>query len=138
MLLQINYDDHKIKKNFRFNLSEKHKKIIFLLIFIFSFIAYIDLVFDITLFKYVPLSEIFLQDRFRKQAINYIPFSDWYVDRSGMYRDIILNAVLFFPFGFLIQMMYKRNKICIYSIVIPFTVSILIELLQYVFALGVI
>lgn len=121
----------------RSHLSEKQKIIIFTVIFILSFLSYIDLVFDITLFKYVPLSDIFLQDRFHSRAINYIPFSDWYVDRSGMFRDIILNTVLFFPFGFLLQMLCKKNKMCIYPIVIPFIVSVAIETLQYVFSLGV-
>ena len=124
-------------KKFKFHLSEKRKNIIFIMMFVLSFFSYIDLVFDVTLFKYVPLSDIFLQDRFRSQAINYIPFSDWYVDRSGMFRDIILNTILFFPFGFLLQMISKRNKICIYSFVIPLTVSFFIEVMQYVFYLGV-
>ena len=54
-----------------------------------------------------------------------------------MFRDIILNTILFFPFGFLLQMISKRNKICIYSFVIPLTVSFFIEVMQYVFYLGV-
>lgn len=121
----------------RSRLSEKQKKIIFTIIFVLSFLSYIDLVFDVTLFKYVPLSDIFLQERFHSRAINYIPFSDWYVDRSGMFRDIFLNVVLFFPFGFLLQMMCKKNKICTYPIAIPFIVSVAIEVLQYVFSLGI-
>lgn len=130
-------DEPKIKNKSRFHLSEKQKNIVFLLIFIFSFLSYIDLVFDVTLFKYVPLSDVFLQDRYHSQAINSIPFSDWHVDRSGMIRDVILNTILFFPFGFLLQMICKRNKICIYPIVIPLFVSVAIEVLQYIFSLGI-
>lgn len=114
----------------------KAEKIIFTIIFVLSFLSYIDLVFDVTLFKYVPLSDIFLQERFHSRAINYIPFSDWYVDRSGMFRDIFLNVVLFFPFGFLLQMMCKKNKICTYPIAIPFIVSVAIEVLSMYFPLG--
>lgn len=133
-MLQKNNDN---SKKFKFRLSENQKNIIFIMIFVLSFLSYIDLVFDVTLFKYVPFSDIFSQDRFRSQAINFLPFSDWYIDRSGMFRDVILNAILFFPFGFLLQMISKKNKICIYSFVIPLIVSIFIEVMQYVFYLGV-
>ena len=134
MLLENNLkNDNHIK----FKLPEKHINLVFLLMFVFSFITYIGLLFDVILFKYVSLSDIFIEDRFRVQEINYIPFSDWYVDRSGLYRDVILNVILFFPFGFLLQMTSKRNRICVYPMVIPFIASIFVEMLQFIFSLGV-
>lgn len=42
-----------------------------------------------------------------------------------------------FPFGFLLQMINKNNKINLLQIFIPFTTSISIEILQYIFSVGV-
>ena len=124
-------------KTIRFKFNERNRNAILLIIFVFSFLSYLNVVFDVTLFKYVQLSDLFSQERFYSQGINIVPFSDWNVDRSGMYRDVILNVILFFPFGFLLQMISKRNKLSAYSIAIPVMVSIFLEILQYVFHLGI-
>lgn len=126
-----------MEKN-KFNLSEKQKILFFKLIFIFSFLLYIETIIEVTLFKYMSITELFSSDRwFYIQSINYIPFSDWSIDRSGLIRDIILNIILYFPFGFLLQMINKKNKLSLLQIFIPFTASISIEILQYIFSVGV-
>ena len=90
-----------------------------------------------TLFKYVPITQIFSADRYRVDSLNLIPFADWNVDRSGMVRDILLNVILFFPFGFLIQMWFQKNRFNWCSVLIPLACSLLIEVLQYAYQLGV-
>lgn len=125
-------------KNLKFKLSKHQIELIFKLIFIFSFLSCIETIIQVTLFKYLSITELFSSDRwFYIQSVNYIPFSDWNVDRSGLIRDIILNTILFFPFGFLLQMVNKKNKLSLLQILIPFIASISIEILQYIFSVGV-
>lgn len=125
-------------KNSKLNLSKQKIQLIFKLIFIFSFLSYIDTLIEVTLFRYVPITDLFSSDRwFYIQSVNFIPFFDWNVDRSGLIRDIILNIILFFPFGFLLQMLNKKNKLSLLQIFIPFVASISIEILQYIFSVGV-
>ncbi len=121
----------------RIKLSQKQQKIIFALLLLLVFLSYFDTVLDVTLFKYVPLSQISSADRYRVDSLNLIPFADWNVDRSGMIRDVLLNVILFFPFGFLIQMGLQKNRLFWLSVLIPLTCSLLIEVLQYVYQLGV-
>ena len=118
-------------------LSQKQRKIIYTILLLIIFLSYFDAVMDMTLFKYVPITQIFSADRYRVNSLNLIPFADWNVDRGGMFRDILLNVLLFFPFGFLIQMRLRKSKIRWVSILIPFVCSVVIEVLQYVLQLGV-
>ena len=125
-------------KSAKLNLSQKKIQIIFKLIFIFSFLSYIETLIEVTLFKYISITDLFSSERwFYIQFINYVPFSDWNIDRGGLIRDVLLNIALFFPFGFLLQMINKNNKINLLQIFIPFTTSISIEILQYIFSVGV-
>ena len=125
-------------KSAKLNLSQKKIQIIFKLIFIFSFLSYIETLIEVTLFKYISITDLFSSERwFYIQSINYVPFSDWNIDRGGLIRDVLLNIALFFPFGFLLQMINKNNKINLLQIFIPFTTSISIEILQYIFSVGV-
>lgn len=125
-------------KNTKFKLSKHQTELIFKLIFILSFLSCIETIIHVTLFKYLSITELFSSDRwFYIQSVNYIPFSDWNVDRSGLIRDIILNTILFFPFGFLLQMVNKKNKLSLLQILIPFIASASIEILQYIFSVGV-
>lgn len=127
-----------LMKSAKLNLSQKKIQIIFKLIFIFSFLSYIETLIEVTLFKYISITDLFSSERwFYIQFINYVPFSDWNIDRGGLIRDVLLNIALFFPFGFLLQMINKNNKINLLQIFIPFTTSISIEILQYIFSVGV-
>lgn len=121
----------------RIELSQKQQKIVYTILLLFVFLSYFDAVLDVTLFKYVPITQIFSADRYRVDSLNLIPFADWDVDRSGMIRDVLLNVILFFPFGFLIQMGFQKNRLCWLSVLIPLTCSLLIEVLQYVYQLGI-
>ncbi len=121
----------------RIKLSQKQRKIIYTILLLLIFLSYFDAVMDMTLFKYVPITQVFSAERYRVNSLNLIPFADWNVDRGGMFRDILLNVLLFFPFGFLIQMWFRKSKISWVSILIPFVCSIVIEVLQYVLQLGV-
>ena len=121
----------------RIELSQKQQKIVYTILLLYVFLSYFDAVLDVTLFKYVPITQIFSADRYRVDSLNLIPFADWNVDRSGMVRDVFLNGILFFPFGFLIQMGLQKNRLCWLSVLIPLTCSLLIEVLQYVYQLGV-
>lgn len=138
LLTNLSEGDIYSMKNTKLNLSKGKFQLIFKLIFIFSFLSYIETLIEVTLFKYMSITDLFSSDRwFYIQSINYIPFSDWNIDRGGLIRDILLNITLFFPFGFLLQMINKKNKISLLQIFIPFTASISIEVLQYIFSVGV-
>lgn len=117
--------------------SQKQRKMIYVVLLLLIFLSYFDAVMDMTLFKYVPITQAFSAERYRVNSLNLIPFADWNVDRGGMFRDILLNVLLFFPFGFLIQMWFRKSRLCWVSILIPFVCSVVIEVLQYVLQLGV-
>ncbi len=117
----------------KFNLTEKQEAKILTAIFIISFAVYLDALFGVTLFKYVPLNEVFSSNRSHFTSYNLIPFSEM---NGGILRDIILNTFLFIPFGFMIQMIPKRSKPWLPAVAIPFGVSLFIEALQYVLSLG--
>lgn len=125
-----------VLKNFK-KKNSKTIKIILKLIFIFCFISYLCTVLQVSLFKNVKINEIFSPDRFYIRDINLIPFSAWNINRLDMKRDIILNLILYFPFGFLLQMINKRNRLNYLTILLPFLLSITLEALQYFFSLGV-
>lgn len=84
----------------RIKLSQKQRKIIYTILLLIIFLSYFDAVMDMTLFKCVPITQIFSADRYRVNSLNLIPFADWNVDRGGMFRDILLNVLLFFSVWF--------------------------------------
>ena len=84
----------------RIKLSQKQRKIIYTILLLIIFLSYFDAVMDMTLFKYVPITQIFSADRYRVNSLNLIPFADWHVDRGGTFRDILLNVLLFFSVWF--------------------------------------
>ncbi len=117
----------------KFNLTEKQRTKILTAIFIISFAVYVDALFDLTLFKYVPLNEVFSSNRPHFTSYNLIPFSEF---NSGILRDIILNTFMFIPFGFMLQMIPKKIRPWLPAVAIPFVVSLFIEVCQYVLSLG--
>lgn len=123
-----------MKTNIR--ISDSKKNWILRFIFIFTFVVYLISMTRTSLFKYVPISEIFSADRFYSQSVNFIPFHDWFVNRVEMIRDFILNMIMYFPFGFLLQMTHRKSKISTIAIIIPMISSVILEALQYFFSLG--
>lgn len=123
-------------KRYKVHISQNQKELVLKIILIFVFISYAETLLVVTLFKYIPITEIFSSGRLFSQSVNLIPFADWNIDRIGMLRDIILNVILFCPFGFLLQMISNKRRIGKISVVIPAFISVIIELLQYCFSLG--
>lgn len=119
-------------------ISKEKKQKIFNVMFIFAFIFYVAFIIDSTLFKYDTLINIVLGNRFAYlRSINLIPFFDANADKISLIKDIAINSALFIPFGYLMQIKSKNNRITIMQIFIPFTLSIIIEILQYTFLLGI-
>ena len=102
-------------------------------LFIFTTVVYALVLCRGLLFKYVNPFELFSPDRYEYIGYNFIPFNG-----SGMsYRiDLIINSLLFVPFGFLLSM--KSEKILKGTLLmfVPIGASIIFESLQYFLRLG--
>ena len=103
------------------------------ILFLFTCIVYALVLCRGLLFKYVNPFELFSPDRYEYIGYNFIPFNG-----SGMsYRiDLIINSLLFVPFGFLLSM--KSAKILKGTLLmfVPIGASIIFESLQYFLRLG--
>ena len=109
------------------------------LILTLIFVSYFSTLIHITLFRFVSLKDILAhtpQTHPFTHGLNLIPFSDWNSSRNEMLRDILLNVLLFFPFGFLMQMISKKNHFSWISVLLAAFVSMGIETAQYYFKLG--
>ncbi len=85
------------------------------------------------LFKYVSPLELFSPDRFFSRSLNIMPFHDLF---CGIYNqlDVWGNILLFIPLG-IYQRLFCKHKW--YSAIGVFAaVSLLFEVLQYIFAIG--
>ncbi len=87
----------------------------------------------IILFKLsISIKEILEIDKIRN--INIIPF--YYSNEVGFdfhFKEVVENILIFIPFGIYLKMLNKEDKkIIIYG----FTLSVLLELSQFVFKLG--
>jgi len=77
-----------------------------------------------------------LADIYPVREINFIPF--YYSASSGdipLY-EIVLNVILFIPFGFLLYKTFQRMTFSS-GVLAVFLVSLAFEILQYVFSVGV-
>ena len=103
------------------------------ILFLFTCIVYALVLCRGLLFKYVSIFELFSPDRYEYIGYNFIPFNG-----SGMsYRiDLIINSLLFVPFGFLLSMKAKKNLKGMLLIFVPIGASIIFESLQYILHLG--
>ncbi len=103
------------------------------LLFIFTVIVYSLVLCRGLLFKYVRPYEVFSPDRFEYIGYNLIPFNG-----AGLRfnLDVILNTILFVPFGFLLSMKSRKNLKSLVLLLIPFASSIVFETLQYILHLG--
>ncbi len=102
-------------------------------LFIFTCIVYALVLCRGLLFKYVSPYELFSPDRYEYIGYNLMPFNG-----SGIsYRmDLIINTLLFTPFGFLLSMKSRKNLKSLLLMFIPLVASISFEALQYIFHLG--
>ena len=103
------------------------------MLFLFTAIVYALVLCRGLLFKYVSIFELFSPDRYEYIGYNFIPFNG-----SGMsYRiDLIINTLLFVPFGFLLSMKTKKTLKGLLLIFVPLCTSIIFESLQYFLHLG--
>ena len=70
------------------------------------------------------------------RSINLIPFSASVITNGQInISEIINNLIIFIPVGAYIQMLWKDKKIY-KKILIPFTISLILEILQFVLHVG--
>ena len=112
--------------------SQNHKNpqkltiaLLVIYLIVLSWIILFKLQFDIRL----------LQDT-RLRSINFIPFAgSLIVNGKVELSEIILNIIVFIPFGVYMSMIFQ-NWGFFRKIVPIFTVSLLYEMMQYLFAIG--
>jgi len=94
------------------------------------FYFYIMVVFLITIMPFriiVPgRNKLFLE------RLNLIPFRDIYRHYLGGTQDVILNIIMFIPFGFLISFFKEKN--ILETIILSFSFSLFIEVTQLLYA----
>lgn len=106
-------------------------------------IAYIYLFLLIFIFKYVSPLELFSPDRIYDRSVDLIPFKTIYGYLSGELDvspiiamiNILGNIILFIPLGLYLQLLKKDKKISI-SMGIVVLISLLIEIVQFIFGIG--
>ncbi|BCN32706.1 VanZ family protein [Anaeromicropila herbilytica] len=99
---------------------------------IILFIIYLIAIFEIIVFKLeLPFSQV---GQFRN--INFIPFHEsMIVNGQVNYSEIIMNIIIFIPLGIYVEMIFSRWS-TFHKVIISFLVSLMCEVLQYIFALG--
>lgn len=94
------------------------------------FAAYLIILTWIILFK----AQINFSDlAFR--SLNFIPFSGMVSVRGRFGFDFVMNFLAFMPFGFYMKLLFGEKRLWVQILPI-FGVSLLFEVLQYIFALG--
>lgn len=94
------------------------------------FYLYITIVFFSTIMPFriiIPGRNEFFLDR-----LNLVPFRDMYKHYFGAIDDIILNIIMFIPFGFFYSLL--KNKKLFNVIITSFLFSLFIELTQLLYA----
>ena len=121
----------------KMNMRDSKRRIgsFFEVLFVFSVIIYCFLLLRATLFKYISPMELFSEDRFFTKSINWMPFGG-HTYKHKLIKDIIINFLLFAPFGFLLGMKAKEFSKHAFVLFVPFVTSIALEFLQYVWAVG--
>lgn len=93
---------------------------------------YILILLWIVLFKFsYDLQSILLH--YQTRTLNLIPFA---TASRGNVREMIDNFVVFIPFGLLLSSNFKQAKLW-QKLAVVFSFSLSLEILQYVFAIGV-
>ena len=94
------------------------------------FAVYLAVLVYVVLFKAQPdVSAL----QFR--SLNLIPFTQMISVRGRFGFDFVMNVLVFAPFGVYMTMLWSKRSILLRLLPI-FAVSLLFEILQYIFALG--
>ncbi len=109
----------------------------FLLLIIF--LIYLWLLSEILLFKVVPFEKILTTDREFVRRISLVPFDSiklYYANGNfnifGL-LNVIGNIIIFVPLGIYMELYCKKRN----TIVTIFSISIVVELVQYIFGIGI-
>lgn len=110
----------------------------------FSLAIYIILFLWIIVFTYVSPLEVFSQNRPTIRSISIIPFHQIgryifgtaNVSTSVVINNIVGNLLLFIPLGLYLQL-FKKDKRFFPSFITVFLVSLVIEIVQYILAIGI-
>lgn len=105
-------------------------------------VSYSVLVLMVLLFKIPAGMDIFDENRIRfdmqlipfKTIIEYVSkvhsFSDWFI------KNLVCNIAMFMPYGLLLPYSMKPKKLFLKVCIIGIVFSGLIEIIQYIFAIG--
>jgi len=107
------------------------------------FIFYVILFLSIIVFKYVSPLELLSNNRPDYRSTNLVPFRtirSYLTGNADISRTVILNNVLgniglFIPLGIYLQL-FKRNKRIPASFLTILIISLSVEIIQFIFAIG--
>lgn len=102
------------------------------------FIGYVVILIWILLFKFsLSFDDVASQFNNQPRNINLVPFKDSVMlNKMIDLSDIINNIIIFIPFGGLLGIVDKKNSFW-FKVLVMFLFSIVIEIFQYIFGLGV-
>ena len=110
------------------------------LLFYFVFSVYVVIVLQIILFKSVPVWQIFSENRRMLRGLNIVPFyyfiTDDMIARTFAFSNIFGNIILFIPLGVYLPVLRRSQKV-FGNILLIFFMSLSVEILQYLFAIGI-
>lgn len=103
------------------------------------FVLYFAVLLKLTVFKLVPITNLDAAFYMTGREINYIPFRAISEIFRGLINhttivNLLGNLIVFIPFGWLMPLTTTAER---ETIVYGFTISALIELVQFIFAMGV-
>ena len=102
------------------------------ILFYFTLVVYTLLLLRVSLFKYTNLPELLCSpDRFYTRGLNLIPFAYDGAYSYQFLRQTLLNFLMYCPLGFLLSMKTVGKKRRPLYLLIPFGVSLFMEILQY-------
>ena len=102
------------------------------------FVVYILLLMRFILFKYAPLTSLWDAFFLRKREYNIIPLKATYQMIRGLsplrlVENIAGNIILFVPFGILLPLAFRVERL---TIVYGFAESVFVEIIHLAFAMG--
>ena len=110
------------------------------ILFYSVFLFYIVILLQVLLFKSVPVWQVFSENRRILRDINLVPFyyftTDDAIARTFAFSNVFGNIVLFIPMGIYIPSLIRNKKFFRYILTI-FLISLSVEIIQYIFAIGI-
>lgn len=116
--------------------KEKTNHIVLQILFWITAAVYLLALLRASLFKVVHFSELFTPDRFFTRGVNWIPFHHSGTPLYAFRKDIIINFIMYMPFGFMLSMKTANRKHYGRYLLIPFVFCMVMETLQYVLQVG--